>query len=141
MTGVALIFASIAAAYDLRTRKIPNWIAASLASCAIISTAAGWTDSTWSALVYGSLLAVVLTLPLYMLGGFGGGDVKLVVALGAALGPIGLLTALFWVALWGGALAWVAVSRGRRALAYAPAIALGLLFYWIGMELGRHASV
>jgi prepilin peptidase CpaA len=141
MTGVALLFAGLAAVYDLRTREIPNWITASLAGCAVLATAVGWSEVSWFALIYGALLGFVLSFPFFAVGGFGGGDVKLVIALGAALGPLGLLMALFWVALCGGALAVIAIVRGRRAFAYAPAIALGILVYWIGLELGRHASV
>ena len=74
-------------------------------------------------------------------GGFGGGDVKLVIALGAALGPLALLSALFWVALSGGLLALIAVIRGRRDLAYVPAIAMGLLVYFVRLEFWHHASV
>jgi prepilin peptidase CpaA len=141
MTGVALLLASIAALYDLRTREIPDWVSALLAGCAVVATAVGWTDVTWIALIYGALLGLALSFPLFALGGFGGGDVKLVVALGAALGPTSLLSALFWVALFGGALALVAILRGRRIFAYAPAIALGILAYWVEWELVHHAVV
>jgi prepilin peptidase CpaA len=141
MTGVALLLACVAAVYDLRTREIPDWIAASLGACAVLATAAGWTDVTSSALLYGALLGFALSFPLFALGGFGGGDVKLVVALGAALGPASLLSALFWVAMWGGVLALVAIVRGRRIFAYAPAIALGVLAYWVEWELVHHAAV
>jgi prepilin peptidase CpaA len=64
---------------------------------------------------------------------------KLVVAVGAALGPAALLATLFWVAICGGVLAVVALIRGRRDLAYVPAIAMGLLVYWIHLELAGHA--
>jgi prepilin peptidase CpaA len=140
MTAVAILFASVAAIFDLRKREIPNWIAASLVACAFLCTAAGWSDVTWGRLALGALIGLAVTAPLYALGGFGGGDVKLVVALGVALGPAPLLAALFWVAVCGGALAVVALLRGRRDLAYSPAIALGLLLYWIHLELTGHAS-
>ena len=140
MTGLALVFAGVAALFDLRSREIPNWIAASLLVCAAVGTAAGLSGVTWSGFVLGALIGLAVTVPIFAVGGFGGGDVKLVVALGAALGPIPLLAALFWVAMCGGVLAVVAILRGRRDLAYAPAIAMGLLLYWIHLELAAHAS-
>ena len=66
---------------------------------------------------------------LFWLGGFGGGDAKLLAALGATLGPRALLPFLFYAAIAGGLLAGVALVRGKRDLAYAPAMALGLLVF------------
>jgi prepilin peptidase CpaA len=141
MIGIAIGLVVVATIYDLRVREIPNWIAASLFVTAAAAIIAGLTDLTWTGLVLGAGLGLALTIPLYALGGFGGGDVKLVVALGAALGPLSLLSALFWVAVSGGILAIVAALRGRRDLAYVPAIALGLIVYGIRLELMKHALV
>jgi prepilin peptidase CpaA len=141
MIFVAIALTLVATVYDLRRREVPNWIGAALVVSAATAIAAGLTDVTWVGLAIGAALGLILTLPLYGLGGFGGGDVKLVVALGAALGPLALLSALFWVALSGGALAVIAAIRGRRDLAYVPAIALGLFVYWVRLEFWHHASV
>lgn len=62
---------------------------------------------------------------------FGGGDAKLIAAVGALLGPVGLLFALFWTAVAGGVLALIAMVRGQRDYAYGPAIALGYLAYLV----------
>jgi prepilin peptidase CpaA len=140
MIRVAFLFAIVATVYDLRSRMIPDWIAASLLACSALSIAAGLSELTWLSLLYGAAMGLALTLPLYALGGFGGGDVKLVVAIGAALGPSALLSVLFWVAISGGMLAIVALIRGRRDLAYVPAIACGLLLYWIRLEFLVHVT-
>ncbi|HEV3338821.1 MAG TPA: prepilin peptidase [Pirellulales bacterium] len=141
MIYIAIGLTLVAVFYDLRRREVPDWIGASLVVCAVTAIAAGLTNVTWAGLAIGAALGLALTLPLYALDGFGGGDVKLVVALGAALGPLALLSALFWVAVAGGVLALLAAIRGRRDLAYVPAIALGLLVYWVRLELWHHASV
>jgi|HubBroStandDraft_4_1064222.scaffolds.fasta_scaffold218948_2 prepilin peptidase CpaA len=141
MIFIAIGLTLVATVYDLRRREVPDWIGAALVVCAVAAIAAGFTEVTWAGLALGAGLGLALTLPLYALGGFGGGDVKLVVALGAALGPLALLSALFWVALSGGVLALVAVIRGRRDLAYVPAIAIGLLAYLVRLEFWHHASV
>jgi prepilin peptidase CpaA len=140
MIGVAVVFAIVATVYDVRSRLIPNWIAAALLACSVFCIAAGLSELTWTSFLYGAGLGFALTLPLYALGGFGGGDLKLVVAIGATLGPWALLSVLFWVAISGGLLAIVALVRGRRDLAYVPAIACGLLLYWIRLEFVVHAT-
>ncbi len=140
MTYVAILFAIVATVYDLRSRVIPDWIAASLLACAALGIAAGLSGLTWMNFVYGAAMGFALMFPLYALGGFGGGDLKLVVAIGAALGPWALLSVLFWVAVSGGLMAIVALFRGRRDLAYVPAIACGLLLYWIRLEFVVHAT-
>ncbi len=140
MTYVAILFAIVATVYDVRSRVIPDWIAASLLACSALGIATGLSGLTWMNYVYGAALGFALMFPLYALGGFGGGDLKLVVAIGAALGPWALLSVLFWVAVSGGLLAIVALVRGRRDLAYVPAIACGLLLYWIRLEFVVHAT-
>jgi Flp pilus assembly protein protease CpaA len=140
MAALAVVLAIVAAACDLRKREIPNWIPGLLIVSAIVATAVGYSHVTWSGLACGALLGLAVTLPIYLLGGLGGGDVKLVAALGAVLGPGSLLSTLFWVAMCGGLLAVVALVRGRRDFAYGPAIAMGLLIYWIQLELAGHAS-
>ena len=49
----------------------------------------------------------------------------------ATLGPREFLTFLFYVAIAGGLLAAMALLRGRRDIAYTPAMALGLFMLMI----------
>lgn len=119
----------IAVAFDLWRREIPDWIPAMLLALAVIATAAGFTATNWAALAGGFALGLALAGFFFALGGLGGGDVKLIAALGAALGPIALLQSLLWIAVSGGLLAVVAKLRGKKNYAYAPAIASGLLVH------------
>jgi prepilin peptidase CpaA len=80
----------------------------------------------WLAAAGGLVLGLALGWPLFALGGWGGGDVKLLAALGAALGPAALVQVAIWMGVAGGALALVAAARGKKDLAYVPAIAIGL---------------
>jgi Flp pilus assembly protein protease CpaA len=66
---------------------------------------------------------------LFWLGGFGGGDAKLLTAMGAVLGVRSLPAFLFYASIAGGVLAAIAVGRGQRQIPYAPAMALGFFFF------------
>ena len=80
----------------------------------------------------------------YLLGGMGGGDVKLMAGFGALLGSMRLLEAALWTAGLGGvfALALIAWRKLRRkegtgrgtaaddSIPYAPAIAVGV---WLSL--------
>src|SRR5438270_8787170 len=109
--AIPLSLLAIATWHDLRTREIPNWISLALAVWAIGTAALGWHPADWSGVALGLAIGFMLTAPLFWLGGLGGGDVKLTTALGACLGPLGLVQTLFWVAVAGGVLALIAKLR------------------------------
>src|SRR5262245_15784803 len=109
--GVVLLVGVVACAYDLRTRRIPNFLTFGGAALAL-------AYSTWLAGVYGGMTSIAgwlvgagLFLPMFVLGGMGAGDVKLAACVGAWLGP---KTAL-WVALYS------AIAGGIMAVAVALA--------------------
>lgn len=86
-----------AAVVDTATRRIPNALTIGAAAVALAFGAAlgGWHGLAWSAA--GWLVGLLVFLPLFALRALGGGDVKLLAAIGAWLGP-GLV---FWVAVYG----------------------------------------
>lgn len=78
-------FVVTAAFADLRWRKIPRWLTvAAFVTGLAVHAFRGWTDF-WSAAAT-ALLGFAIGLALFSLGAIGGGDVKLVTALGAMLG-------------------------------------------------------
>ena len=117
----------LAAFCDLRTREIPDWIPLAIAGWAVLATAVGLHAVTWIGMTTGMLLAAIIVVPLFYLGAWGGGDAKLLLAVGAAVGPVALISVLAWMAVAGGALALVAMLRRTREFAYGPAIAFGVL--------------
>src|SRR5262245_21049116 len=127
MVWIALALLAVAAWHDLRTREIPDWISVALVGVAVGGWALDKHPAGWQGLLLGACLGLVLGAAFFALGGLGGGDVKLVAGLGAVLGPLALLTTLFWIAIIGGALSIAAAARGRKDLAYVPAILLGVL--------------
>ena len=100
-----------------------------LLALAFLSTGFHLHRVTWFDLSLGLLLGFGIGAALFWMGGFGGGDVKLLAGLGAVLGWKGELGVMFYMAILGGALALVAKARREREFAYAPAIALGLLAF------------
>lgn len=109
----------IGAAEDLRTRKITNGLNLSFLALAFLFQY--WTqgfDGLQSAGL-GALTALVLCTPLFLLRLFGGGDLKLLVAIGALIGVPNLILLLPL------SLAWGAVFGLVRALAGGQLTAVG----------------
>lgn len=92
---VAAALVLIACIPDLRTRRIPNVLTfgAALLGLAFHAFASGWPGLGLSA--GGWALGLLLFLPMFALRGMGAGDVKLLAAVGAWVGP----SQVFWVAL------------------------------------------
>lgn len=123
--GVVLTGASI----DIRTRRIPNILTFGSAAAAFLYHA--WTAGAhgWGASAGGWATGVALFLPLFLLRGMGGGDVKLLGAVGAWLGPMGVLYAGLYSVLAGGFLALV-VGAMHGYLGKALSNLWGLLVFW-----------
>jgi prepilin peptidase CpaA len=128
---IALLVGFAACVTDVRSRRIPNLLTfgAAAAGIAVHSSIGGWggfqTAST------GWLAGTALFLPMFVLGGMGAGDVKLLAALGAWLGP----RDAFWMAVYGsmagGAMACaVAVRHGYLAIAFRNLATL-LRYWWL----------
>lgn len=112
---LALLALALAAAFtDLRARRIPNWL-----TLAGITAGMGlnfWFES-WSGLrhsLLGMALGAGLFLALYMTGGMGAGDVKLLAAVGSLVGPQPLLVIFVLTGIFGGVAALaLLLARGR----------------------------
>jgi prepilin peptidase CpaA len=122
-----------AAAIDLRTRRVPNVLTGIIAGTGLVMAVASWGPIGAGAACAGGLIGLALMLPGYLFGGTGGGDVKLLAALGTMLGPQRTVTAFIAMALAGGVIALMVFLCRRwagntdRRFAYAPAVAFGAL--------------
>jgi prepilin peptidase CpaA len=118
-----------AAVIDVRTHRIPNILTFGSAAVALVYHA--WTGGPHGlgASAGGWAIGVDLFLPLFLLRGMGGGDVKLLGAVGAWLGPTGVLYAGLYSVLAGGVLALV-VGGMHGYLGKAFANIWGLLGLW-----------
>jgi prepilin peptidase CpaA len=142
---IAILVGVAAIIDDLRRRRIANWI-----PVAALAGGFGWQigqHGAWGAVqaISGTAAGFAVFLTFYLLGGMGGGDVKLMAGFGALLGWPGILWAALWTAFIGGVLAVAALAgkaawrgiRGRNrgngekeSIPYAPAIALGV---WLAL--------
>jgi prepilin peptidase CpaA len=131
---------------DLARRQISNWIclAALAAGFAWQIGQGGWMGAAYA--LAGSAAGFAVFLIFYLLGGMGGGDVKLMAGFGALLGASGVMWAALLIAAVGGimamgVIAWKQVWRmfggtieakkgEKESIPYAPAIALGV---WLSL--------
>ncbi len=125
---------AVASVWDIRTRRIPNAVTFGSAVVAVVFHAVdagslralpgalGWSAAGWA-------VGFLLFLPLFLLGGMGAGDVKLLAAMGAWLGP----GAVCWVAIYGsvaGGVMALPLIVARRAVGRTWSNVLGLIGYW-----------
>jgi prepilin peptidase CpaA len=110
----ALVLSLVAAVCDLLWRRIPNWLTV---PAFLLGLAWHIVQGTWREALLGLLLAVVIYLPLWLVGGRGAGDLKLMAALGTWLGPAAWIQVFVLTALIGGLWALVLVIAKRRVIA------------------------
>jgi len=102
LRALLALFSLAAGVTDWRRRLIPNYITIpALAAGFLLQTAqhglAGLKDAS-----LGMAAAAAITIPLYLLRGLGGGDVKMMAAAGAIAGPLNFLYLFVLNAVIGG---------------------------------------
>jgi prepilin peptidase CpaA len=104
----------IAAFCDLRSREIPNWLTLGgiVSGLCLHSYLTGWSGLQFSASGLG--VAALVFLPFWWMRWLGGGDMKLMAAVGALTGWSNLIVIFVFDAMFGGVVALIAViTRGR----------------------------
>ena len=143
ITGLAAVIE------DLGWRRVSNWTSGGAVAGGLIVhyLQKGWPGA-WHSLL-GALIGFGVFLVFYLMGGMGGGDVKLMSGFGALLGDGRILPAALLAAASGGVMAlgylavrgilrrsriWLGVAvpeappggdKSRESIPYAPAITLG----------------
>lgn len=112
---VALVLMVLAAAFsDIRSRSIPNWLTLGgiAAGVALNTYSTGLAGLKFAAIGFG--VAALIFLPLFMIRFLGGGDVKLMAAVGTLAGAANLFGIFIFDAIFGGVVALVLIiARGR----------------------------
>jgi len=125
---------------DLKSRRIPNVLTfgAAVGALAFHVITRGWAGLGEAAA--GWLVGLAVFLPFFVLRGIGGGDVKLVGALGAWIGPGLALWLGLWSAIAGGPLALIVMlSRGYTRQAVSNV--WSLLMFWRVQGLRAHPGL
>lgn len=102
----------IAAATDVGLRKIPNVLTVTGFLFALMLHGLIGSGALVGGLL-GAALGFALSFPMFAAGGMGGGDVKLLVATGAFLGPGRFVIAFLATAIIGGVIGLIAAARQR----------------------------
>ena len=102
-------FLGLAAVFDLRERRIPNWLVFLALGAGFLINAWQGTEQFVSSLWGVGLVILIFLLP-FALGLMGAGDVKLLGAIGALLGAAWVPRVLFYSALTGGLLAALSLA-------------------------------
>jgi len=123
------ILLALACLSDLRTRRIPNALTASAAAGALLFhlVSGGWSAAGSS--LAGLFLGALLFFPMFALRGMGAGDVKLLAAVGAWLGPAPVVTVALATSIVGGVIA-VAVALAHGYLRKALTNLYLILMHW-----------
>jgi prepilin peptidase CpaA len=113
------ILVAVAAVYDVRFRRIPNWLVLTG-----IIVGLSWNTLSSGRLMFGNPgllrgaeglgLGFILYFPLYLIRGRRAGDVKLLAAAGAIAGPGNVFWVFLLTAILGGAIALVVVTLHKR---------------------------
>ena len=111
----SLLCATLCAVYDVRSRRIPNFITLPAIAFGLLLHAVfgGWRQLASAAA--GGLICGVIFLVFYLAGGMGAGDVKLITATGCIAGLSLIGDLLLLTALAGGVMA-IGLALYRRQL-------------------------
>jgi prepilin peptidase CpaA len=164
---LVVAFVVVAAIFDVRTHRIPNWLVllgafTCIAGQMIQPALLGFGIA---GALEGIAVGFALLLPLYLVRATGAGDVKLMAMVGAYLGPWGVASAALLSLIAGGVLALaVALARGSLGQLFAnvkimffgtlvsamttgkttittPGASVGKLPYGVAIAIGTFAHV
>ena len=116
LTIAFVAVACLAAAWDIRYRRIPNAVTVTGLVLALVLRAVPGGETLAGGLL-GAAIGLTLGIAFFALGAIGAGDAKLIAAFGAFLGPLPFLQALALGVLLGGVFALAdAALRGLLPL-------------------------
>ncbi|HEV8396593.1 MAG TPA: A24 family peptidase [Vicinamibacterales bacterium] len=130
-TAAVLIVGAAACATDLHSRRIPNWLTFGATALALAVHVAVDGRAGAQVAMGGWVTGLFLFMPLFLLGGMGAGDVKLLAALGAWLGAPDTVWLAIYASMAGGVIAAVLALRSgylRTALQNIGGLAR---FWWL----------
>jgi prepilin peptidase CpaA len=143
LIGLAPLIAAlaVAAVIDLRQRRIPNWLTFGLMFAGLGRAALIGSFATVEHALLGIAVGAFIPLILFMISAVGGGDVKLLGAIGAWLGA-GLAVRVFLVeAILGLIIVLVQATAQRRTAALLRNSAVIAANFAGAAEIGLHQAI
>ncbi len=122
LTLFLFLVVTVAAVYDLKLHKIPNLLTYPAVIVALVYHGAAHGLHGLGFSIEGLALGILMFVLPYLLGGMGAGDAKLMGAVGAVVGPRGVVNAFVCTGLAGGI--------------YAVGL-MGIHFRWTGTAIAR----
>jgi prepilin peptidase CpaA len=157
LVGLSVVIGVAASVEDLWRRKVSNAIALTAFVSGLIARGVLYGLDGFLDALLGSVIGFGVFLIFFLMGGMGGGDIKLMAGFGAILGSKLIVVAAMMTAIVGGlmALVYLIVKKVRRrsqpadgpltplrkeAIPYAPAITLGVLLSFLSDESFAYLS-
>jgi prepilin peptidase CpaA len=119
---IVVAFTVVCLVWDVRTRRIPNWLTVPVFGLGLLAHTVfgGWTGLKFSLLGFGTGFGVLFAL--WVIGGGGGGDVKMMGALGAWLGSwltveVFIASAVVTIFIVSGGILYAAATGRNRKVA------------------------
>jgi prepilin peptidase CpaA len=141
---ILLSLVIVAAAYDLRFRRIPNWLCLSGLILGIGVNTLFFGRDGFVGAASGLLCAFVIYFLLYLLRGMAAGDVKLMGAIGSIMGAHGWLVIFLTTAIIGGLVSLIAIvvkKRTRQTFSNVAVIGAELLHFRVPSVNAAHLDV
>lgn len=132
---IAVMLGFVAVVFDVRQRRIPNWLTFGGALAALLFSGVrhGFAGVAHSG--GGWIVGAALFFPFFAFGGMGAGDAKLLAAIAAWLGPVeGVWTAMF--ATMAGGVIGLGVAISRRYVRRAFSNLWLMMMHWRVAGLG-----
>jgi prepilin peptidase CpaA len=109
-----IVLLLIAAAEDVRARRVPNWISLGLVLSGVVLSCTSWGQLTLTQALLGLTLGLAIGMVLHLLGAIGAGDAKLLAGVGVWIGPVPVIVVFAGAAIIGMCIAIVmSVRQGR----------------------------
>jgi prepilin peptidase CpaA len=128
---VVLAVGVVACVTDIRARKIPNILTFGAAAGGLFYHLWIGGPAGLALGLAGWALGIALFLPFFLLRGMGAGDVKLLAALGAWLGPLQVVWLALFASIAGGVLALVVAFAAGHLRTMFGNISTMLLFWYV----------
>jgi prepilin peptidase CpaA len=132
--AVAVAVGVAACVTDVRFRRVPNWLTASAVVAGLVGHVVAPGGQGLVAATVGMAVGLAIFFPVFALGGMGGGDVKLMAALGTWVG----WNTVVWTGLYGavaGGVLGLAVGLAHGYLRQAFSNIGGLFLFWSAQGL------